>query len=118
MIIGKFAAKALPDEQPVKRDPLLEGHIFMDAESGRIIVIGEKSIDLVYKCALALNAVLMEYDRPTAMAALQNVIGVASCNDHKTTTITQCVDEWRVFSRGVESVIREMFGAVRHAGKQ
>lgn len=110
--------KVVADGEPVKTDPLSQRSIFMDADNGRIIVLGEVAINRVYDCALAINAVLMQYDRPTAFAALQHVLGVSASNNHNTTTTTQCVDEWRVFSRGVEYVIREMFGAVRHADEK
>jgi hypothetical protein len=70
--------------------------------------------DRLQKIAEALTEMLMSHPRSEAMTALGYALPVLWCNNTRYSTVTEAIDDWRVFSRLAERTITQSFGAIRY----
>ena len=80
------------------------------------LTAAQKQLDKKAMAELAekLTALLMEYDRTTALHTVIATLPIHWSNGTNFATVTEAVDVWRIASLDVEAGIRKCFGAIRY----
>jgi hypothetical protein len=76
--------------------------------------MAEVDKEKLQRIAEALVELLMSHPRPEAMTALGYALPVLWCNNTRFSTLTEAIDDWRVFSRLAEKTMAQSFGAIRY----